>query len=382
MGRLRVRTVTDADLPQLDALFAEQGFKTRTPEGWAWLRRAPTGLEGVAHGWVIFDEDDTVHGYLGNHPRTATLDGTPVKVAVSADWVVREHARGQSMTLLRRFFKQRWADVFVSTTANPNSGPAYAQYRAVPAAGPDFHTRRIWVADSGALTEPVLERLGLGQLPGLAPLAGTLGRTTLDPIRSRLAHLAGKVPTRVDSVQVARRIDLRNGELSAPLDAHYDRVAALPGLHIRRTAAELHWLLSDPDGASKARMFVARGGKGQIVATLVAARHRAPAHPVSQMRILDITWTPGSMHHVPDLVGAALLHARRSGCALLVLPPGGGRVHASVRGIGGVKQHISHTAHYLRARRGLDSRSIADRWHATALDGDSPLCLEDHTTHN
>ena len=79
-------------------------------------------------GWVLDIGEGSIAGYLGNIPMVYELGGQKIVAATTRAWVVDTPYRSYSPMLLATYFQQRNIDLFLSTTVNPLSEPAYCSF--------------------------------------------------------------------------------------------------------------------------------------------------------------------------------------------------------------------------------------------------------------
>jgi hypothetical protein len=164
------------------------------------------------------------------------------------------------------------------------------------------------------------------------------------------------------------------------VDDRYDELGAVlsgqPGLRLRRDAATLRWMLSDPDAPPPAVLEVEQDGALQGWA--VCATHHPSDGRGRQLRLLDLVVRPGREELLPALLRAAADHARRIGAGLLYAPPCGASLAQTLSSLGAHPHPRTHRSHWLRARKKEETAGFAaaGTWQATGLDGDVPFCVE------
>ena len=369
-ARLKVRAATIDDVAAVGALQRSVGFKAHSEAGWRWLFTENPALASYAsrpaQGWVLEGEHGVV-GYLGNIPQAYVLDGQPLRAATCSGYVVHEGARGDSLKLLQAWFKQPEVGLFLSTTANAESEELYRLCKAEPPADASFRTGLVWV---GADRPAVAARLDARGVPLARPLSifgGPASRVARRLTgRARVPRHPGVAEVRARGVEA---IDHRYDALGALL-------AAEPGLHLRRDAVTLRWMLSDPDAPAPVLLEVERDG--HLVGWAVCATHHPADRTGPQVRLLDLVVAPGRAGLVPALLRAAADLARRAGAGLLYAPPCGAELSATLHALGAEAHPRAHQSHWIRAKNREDTARFvaAGVWRATGLDGDVPFCLE------
>lgn len=142
-------------------------------------------------GWVLEASDGTISGYLGNVPANYEFEGKTLLSAATRAWVVDEACRPYSPLLLGTYFQQKKVDLFLSTTVNSQSEPAYSVFQGLRVPVGVWDRALFWITDYPGFTQSFLRRGGT-KLPNALsyPLAAGLflrdhfGRSTL-PGRTR-----------------------------------------------------------------------------------------------------------------------------------------------------------------------------------------------------
>jgi hypothetical protein len=371
--RHTLRAATFDDVEPVAELLREVAFKARSEAGWRWLFR-----DNPVHrrqdpppqmGWVL-EREGTLQGYLGNVHLEYVLDGKPLRAATCTSYYVRPGSRAESTRLMSVFFRQQGIDLFLSTTANALSEPIYRLFKAVVPEDPSFSRGLVWIADDRAALRDTLAQVGVprGLASSLAEIASPASRLV-----RRVTGFA-TVP-RHESYEAVQMLGLH--DLDERFDRLWDRLASASGLRVRRDAASLRWYFSDPDAGGVPVLFTVTDGEG-LVGYAAAARHRPPGVKSTQMRILDMVVRPGGERAVPPLLRAVLAHARESGVGLVYSAPCGGVLAEQLGALHPYSHRHAYAAHFLRAapRTATASLTAPGIWHATALDGDTPFCIE------
>jgi hypothetical protein len=370
--RYTLRPATFADVAPVAALLREAKFKARSEAGWRWLFH-----DNPAHrrqdppppmGWVL-DRDGALDGYLGNVHLDYVLDGKPVRAATCTSYYVRPEARSESTRLMSAFFRQPGVELYLSTTANAQSDPIYRLYKAAVPEDASFAHGLVWIADDSAVLRDGLAALGVPRAlaRGTAAVVAPISRLTRALVG--FAH----APRR-DAESVVR---LRPAEIDGRFDALWERVASAPGLRVRRDSESLRWYLSDPDAGGEPAIFALSDGQG-IAGYAAAARHRPPGASALQLRLLDVLVRPGAERAIPALLAAVVRHAREIGAGLVYSAPCGAALAAEFKRLRPYAHRHDYAAHFLRAAARGDTAQLtrAGVWQASALDGDTPFCIE------
>ena len=370
-GRAGIRQVHDGDRTAVNALLAEGGFKQRSAAGWSWLfEQNPALTPETPPGWVL-ERDGAVVGYLGNHPVRYAWGERELRAVTCSAWYVRSDARAQSTELLTAWFRQRGAQVFVSTTANEASGPAYGLFKAKRPRGASFGTAWIWVASDAAVLRYGARTRLPGAVAGLAPVAGVGG--PMARLVRRVAGLGHAPRTRfhgtIDAIELSA--------VGRDFDLLWGTVRTQGGLRVWRDATALRWSLADPDTASPPVVLAARV-RGQLVGYVAGRRHEGGAVDLPQLRVLDLVVHPEHTAAAPALIRGLVEQARALGLGLVYCAPGGEELAGLLEGTRPRVVTRPHGAHFIRTRRLKDLPDPAEgHWQATPLDGDIPFAMSD-----
>jgi hypothetical protein len=268
------------------------------------------------------------------------------------------------------FFRQPEVDLFLTTTANASSEPVYRLFKAAVPEDPSFAEGLIWVANDDLALRDVLGRCGMS--PFAAGALSTIGSPALRVLR------------RTTGIANAPRIDacgdvliFRPEELDARFDELGSRLATQPGLRVRRDSASLRWYFSDPDAGSGPLLFALEDAEG-LVGYAAIALHRPSAAATTQLRIVDFVMRTESTSAVATLMRRIIAHARESGAGLVYCAPCGAWLSAQLKALRPFTYRHAYAAHFLRAARATLTANVVRSgvWHATALDGDMPFCIE------
>jgi len=101
----------------------------------------------VPIGWVLDIGEGSIAGYLGNIPMAYELRGQRFLAATTRAWVVDTPYRSYSPLLLATYFQQRNIDLFLSTTVNPLSEPAYSSFQSSRAPVGAWDRTLFWITN-------------------------------------------------------------------------------------------------------------------------------------------------------------------------------------------------------------------------------------------
>jgi len=174
----KLREARFEDHAQIAALVSKYHLYFEDYAGWTHLWANNPAYRGIEDnfpiGWVL-ESDGRISGYLGNVPANYEFEGKSLLSAATRAWVVDEAYRTYSPLLLGTYFQQRNVDLFLSTTVNAQSAPAYSVFQGLRVPVGVWDRALFWITDYSAFVESFLRWRGGGLLKALSyPLAGGL----------------------------------------------------------------------------------------------------------------------------------------------------------------------------------------------------------------
>jgi hypothetical protein len=144
-----IREASFEDYPQITSLESRYGLETKTEEEWRhlWINNPVyTELQGGwPIGWVLESEDGRIVGYVGNIPLGYQFQGRRLVAAATYAWVVDSAYRSYSILLLDRYFDQKTADLYLSTTVNCQASKAFCTFNSLPVPVGAWDRAAFWI---------------------------------------------------------------------------------------------------------------------------------------------------------------------------------------------------------------------------------------------
>lgn len=109
-------------------------------------------------GWVLESSDGAIAGYLGNVPLNYELEGRRLLAATTRAWVVDTPYRSYSPLLLATYFQQSDVELFLSTTINAQSAPAYNAFQSSRVPIGQWDSALFWVTHYPGFTASFLRK--------------------------------------------------------------------------------------------------------------------------------------------------------------------------------------------------------------------------------
>jgi len=182
----RLREAQFEDHRQILALASKFGLHVEEYERWKYLwagNPAYIDLNGkLPKGWILESPQGEIAGYLGNIPINYEIEGKRLIAATTRAWVVDTPYRSYSPLLLATYFAQRNIDLFLSTTINEYSAPAYNSFQTLRVPVGTWDRAYFWITNYRGFAESFLRRKQMGS--GLGYALGK-GIFLLDRIQGR-----------------------------------------------------------------------------------------------------------------------------------------------------------------------------------------------------
>jgi hypothetical protein len=160
----KLREVRFEDYVQVAALVSKFDLQMESYEDWIHLWTENPAYREIKNtfpmGWVLETAEGAIAGYLGNVPLHYELEGQLLLAATTRAWVVDTPYRSFSTLLLATYFQQRNVDLFLSTTVNSLSEPAYRTFQGIPAPRGAWDRTLFWITNYRGFLESFLHNKG------------------------------------------------------------------------------------------------------------------------------------------------------------------------------------------------------------------------------
>jgi hypothetical protein len=274
----RLRDVRFEDHPQVVALAAKFALKIEPLERWKdlWLAN-PAYLETgskTPKGWVLETPEGSIVGYLGNIPLNYELDGKKLRVATTRAWVVDAPYRSYSPLLLASHFGQRDMDLFLSTSINEQSAPAYSSFQTIRVPVGEWDRALFWITNYPGFAASFLRRKGVSAANVLGYPVGS-GIQVLDLIKHR------RLRTGDTRIQCLAAFDDRFDEFWDTLRRKKSHVVL--GVRNRKV---LSWHFDFNLQRNRAWIYAAEAGTA-LAAYSIFLRYDFPRIGLTRMRLVD-----------------------------------------------------------------------------------------------
>lgn len=254
----------------------------------------------VPIGWVLETAGGAVSGYLGNVPLNYEFEGKRLLAATTRAWVVDIPYRSFSPLLLGTYFQQADVDLFLSTTVNAQSAPAYRIFEGIPVPQGAWDRTIFWVTHYQGFVESYLRQKNQGMAKPLSyPLA--MGLFLGDRMKRNRLRGDGKIVNVLSCTSFDDRFEafwaaLRQKKSSLLLAV--------------RSREALDWHFRFALQQNRAWIYIVEGNSG-LSAYSVFLRHDYGQIGLTRVRLVDFQCL--EQERTPDLL-TAMLHAARDRC--------------------------------------------------------------------
>ena len=300
----KLREVRFEDHPQIAALASKFELYVESYPGWAHLWTNNPAYREIKDkfpmGWVLDTGEGAISGYLGNVPMNYELDGNRLLAATTRAWVVDTPYRSYSPLLLGTYFQQRNVDLFLSTTVNSQSEPAYRIFEGIPVPQGAWDRTLFWITHYQGFMESFLRQKGGAMAK---PLSYPLGAGVF--LRDQLTRIRLPANRREVTVLPCASFDDRFEVFWAVLRKKKSNL-----LLAVRSQEVLDWHFKFALQQNAAWIYIVESNSG-LVAYSVFLRHDYPQIGLARMRLADFQCLEQEL--APDLL-MAMLQAAMNRC--------------------------------------------------------------------
>jgi hypothetical protein len=165
LSAVKLREAQFSDCDAVQELKLRWGLSADSLENWERLwRRNPALMNTPADrpiGWVLESEGRLV-GYLGNISQTYYFGGKTLTAVTGSGFVVEPTYRAVSLSLIAAYYRQKYVDLFLTTTAIETVGKIARAFRSAPLPQQDYDTVLFWVLRPYPFAQALMKKLKLG----------------------------------------------------------------------------------------------------------------------------------------------------------------------------------------------------------------------------
>lgn len=372
----KIREATFSDFDEVAALKHRGGLVADSFENWERLWRDNPALAQCERkppiGWVL-EADGVIVGYLGNISLSYHYAGRTLTAVTGHGLVVDPTYRAYAVSLVSAFYRQKFVDLYLGTSAIPEVGKIARALKCDDLPQADYSTVLFWVLRPRSFTEDLFERLRIK-----AGLAGaTVGPASIAISIDKLFNK--RFPRRGPAGFEASEITV--GEIGNEFESLWiEKLTEDRRVLADRTPAILRWHFEIPGDKGSARVLCCRRN-GKLLGYAVVRNDPQPSGRQKSV-IADILVLQDDAGVVKTLLVAAYNHAKNGGSYILELTG----FPSSIRRACSLshpytRKYPGCPFHYKAADRNLhEALSDGAEWYASPFDGDATLIRPSFST--
>jgi hypothetical protein len=165
LSAVKLREAQFSDFEAVAELKRRWNLSPDSLENWERLWRRNPALTNTSAdrpiGWVLESEGRVV-GYLGNISQTYYFGGKTLTAVTGSGFVVEPTYRVVSLSLIAAYYRQKYVDLFLTTTAIETVGKMARAFRSAPLPQQDYDTVLFWVLQPYPFAQALMKKLTLG----------------------------------------------------------------------------------------------------------------------------------------------------------------------------------------------------------------------------
>jgi hypothetical protein len=366
----KLREVRFGDYPQIAALASKFHLATESYAGWTHLWTNNPAYREIKDtfpmGWVLDNREGAIAGYLGNIPLDYEFEGKKLLAATTRAWVVDTPYRTYSPLLLGTYFQQPNVDLFLSTTVNSQSAPAYSIFQSLRVPVGAWDRTLFWITAYQGFTESLLRKRG-GTLAKPISYPLSVGAFLFDKLKTARHRGNG---TAITVLPCASFDDRFEAFWAALRKKKFNLLLAV------RSPEVLEWHFKFALLQNSAWIYVVEGKSG-LAAYSVFLRHDYPEIGLTRVRLADFQCL--EQEKAPDLLSAmqaaAMDRCRKESIHMLEVVGLEPRLERTLERGSPHRRALSAWLYFYRT----NNPALADRlkneavWEPSLFDGDSSL---------
>lgn len=364
-----IREASFSDFDGVAALKQRWGVAADSMENWERLWRHNPALQQNCDrpiGWVL-EADGAIVGYLGNISLLCRYGNRTLTSVASHALVVDPPYRAVGVSLVAAFFRQKSADLFLSTSAIESVGRMARAFRSSPVPQPDYDTVLFWVLQPRLFAQALMKKLELK--PAVSGIVGTLASAAIEADR-----IIGKRRPRRPSTSFAMR-EISANEIGDEFQSLWmQKLNENPRLFTDRSPVALRWHYEIPGDRGSVRVLCCHQN-GELAGYAVVRSDIDEQSGLHKSLIADIL----ARQDDPDVVGALCIaaydYAKSLGSHVLEVagfPPG---VRNVCEQWNPYRRKLPACPFFYKAADPTLSQTLSDAnaWYACPFDGDATL---------
>jgi hypothetical protein len=364
-----IREASFSDFDGVAALKQRWGVAADSMENWERLwRHNPALVQNCDRpiGWVL-EADGVVVGYLGNISLLCRYGDRTLTAVASHALVVDPPYRAIGVSLVAAFFRQKSADLFVSTSAIESVGRMALAFKCSPVPQPDYGTVLFWVLQPHPFVRALTKKLELK--PAVSRIVGALASAAIGTDRM----IGRRRPRRPSAAFSTSEISV--SEIGDEFQTLWmQKLNENPRLLTDRSPAALRWHYEIPGDRGSVCVLCCHQ-HGELAGYAVVRSDTDEQSGLNKSLIADII----ARHDDRDVVGAlcfaAYDYAQRLGSHVLEVvgfPPG---IRSVCEQWNPYRRELPACPFFYKAADPTFSQTLSEAhaWFACPFDGDATL---------
>jgi hypothetical protein len=370
---MRVRKASFSDHEEISSLESRYALETKGYEEWSqlWTTNPLYRILGKEWpiGWVLENEDKRVVGYLGNIPLWYELNGRQIVAAGTHAWVVDSTYRSYSILLLDRYFHQKNAELYLSTTVNPQACKALAAFSSPPVPVGAWDRSAFWITDCRGFALSLLSRKEL-------PFANTLSYPLSVAVLVKV--LSAKMTLRLHQNDTPGvEVEVRScPAFDSRFDVFWEALRKRnPHLLLAvRTREVLEWHFKYALLANRLWILTVSNSAG-LAAYSIFCRQDNPRFGLKRVRLIDFQALDGNTSLLLPMIVSALKRCRDEKIHMLENIGYSAEQGDAIECLAPLRRKLSCWMYYYKAANQVLAEKLANpnAWNASCFDGDSSL---------
>ena len=365
---VNIRESSFSDFEGIKALEERYGLETKEYEEWRYLWENNPAVAEVKQpwpmGWVIEDHRKQIVGYLGNFAVAYEFKGKRLVAAAGTCFVVESDYRNYSLLLIKRFFGQKCADLFLDTTANYEAGRIFSAFRARKVPVDSYEIPLFWITNYKRFISSAFIKKAL-PLGGIIKYPLSLAMWSRDRLTKRGRYLNGSDGEVEHCLAFDERFDLFWDDLRR---AHPNRLLRV------RDSRHLNWYFKHAIASRKIWITVLRENS-TITAYAVFFRQDTPKIGLRRIRLIDLQSADETSDNFMKMISSGIRRCRKEGIDMLEVIGFNPQKRDIIERGRPYQRRLPNWPFFYKARDLLLEKALEnpEAWDPCLLDGDSTI---------
>lgn len=366
---VKLREARFEDYSQIAALASRFDLHIESFPAWThlWMNNPASraSQNKIPIGWVLDTGEGAIAGYLGNIPTAYELGGQQFLAVTTRAWVVDTPYRSYSPLLLATYFQQRNVDLFLSTTVNPLSEPAYSSFQSTRVPVGAWDRTLFWITSYKGFVASYLRKHSKTMAGPLSYPLST-GLFVRDLIAGSRLRKTNSIP-----VQPCAGFDDRFQSFWESLRTKKSNI-----LLARRSQEALDWHFKFALQQNRAWIYTVEGKSG-LLAYSVFLRHDFSQVGLTRMRLADFQCIEPdkSLDLLTAMLAEAADRCREESIQMFELVGVTPALESRLEAYSPHRRPLGSWLSYYKANRAALAETLKnpDVWEPSLFDGDSSL---------